>query len=332
VRMSTRPSALTGLLLALLLVSPLAGPAAVSGSPGDGTGIDLSAPPGPTGVASLDVEIATDTGRFPARVWLPATGDEHPGSGLPVVAPGRHPVIVFGHGYLGRVEWYWSTLHHLATWGFIVVAPMSGLELVPDHDAFVEDLRRVLDWLEAEDEAPGGWLEGHVLRGAYGASGHSMGGGASVVAAARDERFAAVANLAAAELRLGAVESLAGLEAPLLLVAAGEDRFTPVAVHQRPMFEAKETGPVQLRVIEGGSHCGFLDARPFPVICDQASIAEESQRAIARRLLTGWFLYWLAGREDLAGDAWPSDAEPGVSLEVRGRLPADAATLAGRAR
>jgi predicted dienelactone hydrolase len=282
--------------------------------------------PGPAMVAIVDMEVATPTGSFPATLHVPASGAEHPASGLPAIAPGRHPVVVFGHGYLGRVEWYRSTLEHLASWGLIVVAPRSGLELFPDHDAYVEDFSRVLDWLEAEDERPGGWLEGRVLRGAYGASGHSMGGGASIVAAARDARFRSVANLAAAELRVGAIESVARLEAPLLLVAGEVDGFTPVEDHQRPMFEAKEEGPVQLRVIEGGSHCGFLDELPFAALCDRATIDEETQRAISRRLLAGWFLYWLSGREDLSGLVWPSVPEPGVGLETRGPAPNAAAT------
>ena len=44
----------------------------------------------------------------------------------------------------------------------------------------------------------------------------------------------------------------------MLLVAASEDRITPVDGHQRPIFEAAN-GPTQLRIIEGGGHCGYLD-------------------------------------------------------------------------
>lgn len=333
---------LTGLLVAGLSGSSLlTGVAGLESSreaiPGDDP-TDLSAL-GPWARASMQVHIPTPSGGYRATVVFPYDGHDDATTGDPLAAPGQHPAIVFGHGYLGRVEWYTATLHHLASWGFVVLAPHSALELFPDQESYVDDFSRALDWLEAEDGRPGSWLEGRLAHGRYGASGHSMGGGASIVAAARDTRFGAVANLAAADLRIGAVEAVADLRVPLLLVAAGADRVTRVDAHQRRLFEAAGRGapgaagaagtartteppdrpPVGLAIIEGGGHCGFLWSSALSdALCGVGDIGRQRQMALSHRLLTGWFLYWLAGRKDLREAVWPATPEPGITLEWGG--------------
>ena len=174
-------------------------------------------------------------------------------------------MVAFGHGYLADVGWYESTLAHLASWGIVVIAPRSAGELFPDHAAFADDLLSALDWVVAEAGRPGsGWPGGPVDPMALGLSGHSMGGGAALLAAARDPAVRAVATLAAAETDPSAIAAAAEIAAPALFVAAADDAITPVGEHQRPMFEAKATGPAELRTIAGASHCGFLDQETHP--------------------------------------------------------------------
>jgi dienelactone hydrolase len=145
-----------------------------------------------------------------------------------------------------------------------------------------------------------------------------MGGGASLAAAARDPRFRAVANLAAADLRGGVADDLAALETPVLLVAGDRDAIAPLEQHQRPLFEAKRIGPAQLAVIEGGSHCGFLQPPAIAeAICDRADIDPGRQLAIAHGLLTDWFLLELSGREELRERVWSESPRPGVRNDSR---------------
>lgn len=305
--------ALRGLLLAAILVASLAGlsaatvPAQVPDSASDG--------PSPVGFRDVTVEVGEHS--FSARIHYPAAPGTS-GRDAPRAA-GRFPVIVFGHGYLGIVERYESTLRPLATWGFIVVAPRSAGELLPDHSGYAHDFGRVLDWIEAQDATPGSWLEGAVLRGAYGASGHSMGGGASLLAAAHDPRVRTVANLAAAETDPSAIAVMGSISAPVLLIAGSEDTLAPIARNQRPMFEAKTDGQAQLRVIAGGYHCGFMDPDPIlSLACDRGSLDATTQLAFTRRLLTDWFRHQLLGDADLESTVWPRAGDAQVSLEAKG--------------
>ena len=298
-----------GMTVVLLLVLPLAGSAAGPAVAATGS-VTYE-------VAARDVNVHAGERSFSARVLYPAgpaNDDDAP------VANGRYPAIVFGHGYLATVERYESTLRDLAARGFLVVAPRSGDGPFPSHAAFASDFSVVLDWLDGMDGDTGSWLAGHVLRGAYGAAGHSMGGGASLLAAAGDARFMTVANLAAAETRPSAIAVMPSITAPVLLIGGSDDAIAPVADHQRPMFEAKTTGPVQLRIIKGGSHCGFLDPDALLALgCDTGSIPAAVQLAITQDLLGDWFRYELLGDTSLESDVWPEVGDTGVSLEQEGR-------------
>ncbi|MHC4834329.1 MAG: alpha/beta hydrolase, partial [Planctomycetota bacterium] len=65
---------------------------------------------------------------------------------------GPYPVFSFGHGFLTPVSRYDSTLDHLATHGFLVIASRSGGELFPSHAAFAADLVHCLDHVIALGE------------------------------------------------------------------------------------------------------------------------------------------------------------------------------------
>jgi dienelactone hydrolase len=263
---------------------------------------------------ALEVEVPRThggTGAFAARVFVPLP----PSDGDVTAAT---PAVAFGHGYLASVDWYESTLAHLASRGIVVIAPRSASELLPDHAAFADDLLSALDWVVSASRTDEAWPGGPVDPQALGLSGHSMGGGAALLAAARDPGVRAVATLAAAETDPSAIGAAADIVAPVLFLAAGDDAITPVSEHQRPMFEAKASGPAQLRTIEGASHCGFLDLETviLGLVCDEAAIGPEEQRRITREVLTAWLRYELAGDEAMEPLAWP-DASDGATLVER---------------
>ena len=273
---------------------------------------------GPHEVATLEVSVPRTrggSGSFEARLYVPLPREwdaEAPAASSPVVA--------FGHGYQASVDWYESTLAHLASRGIVVIAPRSAGGLFPDHSAFADDLLSALDWVTAAAK-PGSrdWPGGPVDPEALGLSGHSMGGGAALLAAARDPAIRAVATLAAAETDPSAIMAAGTIAAPVLFVAAGDDAITPLAEHQRPMFEAKAVGPAELRTIVGASHCGFLDLQTplLRLVCDDASIGPDEQRRLTRALLAAWLRHELAGDAAAAALAWPGVSDDSTLVETR---------------
>lgn len=308
---------LTPILVLLVLFAVVRPVQARAAAPSPGSAAtSASTSVGPVTVG--DAEVTVDGRTFGA--WL-----LHPDpAGDGDAAAGPWPVVIFGHGFLTPVERYATTLRALAGHGFLVVAPRSGGELFPDHAAFAADLSAVIDWLEVEHVRPDGLLEGRVDLERVAVSGHSMGGGASILAAAEDPRIRTVATLAAADTRPSAVEAAARLTVPSLLIAGELDAIAPIADHQRPIFEAAEGAPAQLRTILGGSHCGFTDAGSGGLIgelsglvCDTGTISEATQQAITVRLLVDWLRVHLGDAADPAAMAWPDDPVDGTTVESR---------------
>jgi pimeloyl-ACP methyl ester carboxylesterase len=294
-----------GVVVALLL--SLGAPPAIHGATPAGGEMDY-AQRGPYAVDIREVTVPRPgTGeRFEARLFLPLAVD---GAGNEV-----SPIFAFGHGYLAPIDIYQSTLEHLASWGITVVAPRSGSGLVPSHEAFGADLVAALDQIGAAASEED-WLGLPVDRTARSVGGHSMGGGAAVLAARLDPGIRTVATLSAADTRPSAVAAAEGVEASILLVAGSEDRITPVDRHQRPIFEAA-AGPAQLRVIEGGGHCGYLDqADLIGLVCGRASLSEEEQRAEGQAALSAWLRARLM--DDAAAQDYVEAGGPRLTIERR---------------
>jgi pimeloyl-ACP methyl ester carboxylesterase len=245
------------------------------------------------------------------------TGDNTPydGSGAP------YPAISFGHGFLASPELYRSTLEHLATWGYFVVAPETNNDLYPFALPLSEAIRYCLTYLEQQNINPTSWLFGQVDVVRFGVSGHSMGGGASILAAAEDNRIKVVVNLAAAETVPSAIQASSCITVPHMLVSGSEDIITPIQIQQY-MYDAG-FAPKLLPIIRGGSHHGFADC---PISgCSSGSLPWAIQLQITRRLLTAFFELYLRNRLEawdwVWGNAIRQDpliqliAESGIAIE-----------------
>ncbi len=308
-------------LLAILLVSawplrprdPLPDPLPDPSRAGGSARLDE----GPAGWRRIRIDRPAG-GSFSALFFYPARSAGEDSAFDPEGGP--YPGIAFGHGFAQTPDRYDGTLAHLAGQGYLVVAPESftGILPAPDHDAFAEDLRLSLGWLE--QAGAGALPEAAELAGAvdeesFGLSGHSMGGGAAVLAAARDPRVGALAPLAAAETSPSAVAAMSEVDVPALLLAGSEDAITPVEAAQAPIFDAGRH-PRLLPIILGGSHCGFQD-RPFPIACDQGSLDAETQLALTRRILTAFFDLHLKRDESRWRQVWGPELLEDPALEVR---------------
>ena len=259
--------------------------------------------PGPHAAGIRQVSISrADGSAFASWLIHPATaaGADTPPDRF--AAP--YPAIVFGHGFLAPPALYLATATHLASWGFVVITPASALALFPDHDAYAADYSFAADWLEDIGPNLGAGWAGMVDPLALAASGHSMGGGAAVLAAAADTRFRALGLLAPAEtFPTSAIERAAALQAATLSVAGSEATITPLPRHAAPMFRAI-TAPRQLALIVGGSHCGFVSA-PLPDwVCDRARLPAQAQLDALYRSMVPFMLFQLDRRPDLEQQVW----------------------------
>ncbi len=253
--------------------------------------------------------VRADGGTFPAVLYYPAQtrGEEAPVD--PEGAP--YPAIAFGHGFLQTPQRYDRTLEHLATWGYFLIAPQSHTGLAPSHSGMANDLLASLAWLEEQHGQAGSWLRGQVDSHTRGLLGHSMGGGASLLAVAIDPSLSAVATLAAADTAPSAAGGLTAVRTPLAFLVGSEDRLVPPSRTAALYRSARP--PKQLVTILGGSHCGFQDD-PFPIGCDHGSLARSEQLAITRARLTAFFGLYLKGDQALDPSVWGPPNDGRVTL------------------
>ena len=123
---------------------------------------------------------------------LPTTLATDAYSGVPISAKGPFPVVLFSHGYGGYPEQSSFLTDHLATWGFVVVAPdhrsrdlkavVSGTTGQGQND--VTDLRQALAYVTTLNSTPGTLLTGKLDLSRVASLGHSAGGGAAISVAA----------------------------------------------------------------------------------------------------------------------------------------------------
>lgn len=286
-------------LAAALAVSPAA--TAATASPSAVAAVDPSSS-GSFAVAHTDLTVSASGRSFTARVWYPGTTA---GADAPVAA-GSHPGLAFGHGFFQDISKYESLLEHYASWGFITVTPKSQGGLFPSHSGFADDLNASLTWLTAQNTTSGSRFAGTVDTAHLGLSGHSMGGGAALLAAGRDSAVKAVSTLAAAETDPSAVAASGTLTMPAQYVAGSADSIAGVADNQKKMYDAKPS-PTQLRVITGGFHCGFVDNSGIG--CDSGSLTRAAQQKLTRGITTAFLLHTLGVDSSLYDQVWGSSAQ-----------------------
>ena len=283
-RIDSDTSRVVGLMVmvGLLLVLGQVGSAPASGSSGASSSRALHASAatlGVPGVTSKTVTVMVGSRSFPARLSYPTRG-------------GNYPALAFGHGYLARASWYASTLDALAQTGIVMIAPDSETGAGADPSRFADDLNRSLAWLASESRAEGTAVpRGKVDGSRTAVAGHSMGGGAALLAAARSRTVDTVATLAAGEPSPPAASAARWLRVASLFVVGSDDRTVPAA--DTAMRFRRAPPPSLFASITGGSHCGFVDNAPPG--CDRARISYPRQRALTRELLRRWFGRYLRG-------------------------------------
>ena len=205
-------------------------------------------------------------------------------------APGRHPLVVFAHGFGLLPGTYANLLDAWARAGYVVAAPAFPLERAnapggPDESDLINeprDISFVVDRLLALDTTAHGALTGAIDRSRIAVAGHSDGAVAALAAAYdprfRDARFRAAIVLSGA--MLGGMTSFSLHGPPLLAIQGTADPINPPATTSG--YFARAHRPKFLLWLLGASH------RP-------PYTTEQPQLGIVERATIGFLAHYLRG-------------------------------------
>jgi predicted dienelactone hydrolase len=275
----------TGVLAAIFLCAPSTVLAFANESP-DALG------PNKVGHREMSIFDAARANReLPLQIWYPADSvswDAGPNFTLtPLVlalgitstvakddvalASASYPLIVFSHGFGGFNIQSLGLMEHLASHGFVVVAPnhtgnTQDDQSSPDPEADrYPDIALVIDELIAENLDPGSPYFGHVDGTNAGVAGHSYGGMTAMFMAAGhdgnppDTRVNAIMPIAASSANLTDSE-IEGITVPTLLMVGTLDGLQAETIRSHGLISS---APDLFRVdVVGANHTHFAN------VCD----------------------------------------------------------------
>lgn len=237
------------------------------------------------GVASLELEDTTrptppnrdfpgsPTRPLPSKVWYPtlspsAAQEQGALPGTPPSAPSGFPLIVFGHGITSEGAEGGFVAAHLATHGYVVIAPDFPLSKgsAPGGPTALDVGNQAGDVLFLTLA-----LQDPALQAAFpvaslvdfdhiGVLGYSLGG-ATMALIGNDPSIDAVATLAPATCPVNQAGVPTALDKPLLILQGTTDAIVTDVLNSTPLFNASET-PKFIGRIDNGSHGGFLTRGP----------------------------------------------------------------------
>jgi dienelactone hydrolase len=226
------------------------------------------------------------------ELYYPA---EVPGDDVPV-ADGAFPFVVFGHGFVMGFAAYQNITDVLVQEGYILIYVETESGLTPVHSEFGLDLAYVADHFYNENSSSSWGFETHVIdRCAI--MGHSMGGGATWLAASTSMSVDCIAGLAPAETNPSAIAAASEVTVPAIVLSGSSDAVTLPSDNHTPIFEATSSACKYFVNILEGSHCGYANSGSP---CDLApsefffnGLSREEQQQITHEILLAWFDVYL---------------------------------------
>jgi dienelactone hydrolase len=189
------------------------------------------------------------------EIYYPATSA---GTSTPV-ASGTYPVIVFGHGFAMTWDAYSNIWEHYVPRGYIMafVRTESSLFPSPSHGDFGLDLKLVAQKM-LDLQTTNALFQNHIYP-KVGIMGHSMGGGASFLAANNNTNIHALIGLAPAETNPSAISVAPNVQVPSIVFSGSSDGVTPPSQHHIPMYDGVTSTCKSFVNIIGGAHCYFAN-------------------------------------------------------------------------
>jgi len=217
------------------------------------------------------------------------------------VASGQFPVITFGHGFAMSWDAYTNIWQRYAAKGYILAFPRTegGLIPAPSHGDFGTDLKQVSDKMLALNSNASSIFNGKILQKAA-IMGHSMGGGATMLAAANNTNIHAVIGMAPAQTNPEATLAAPNISVPALIFSGTADGVTPPAEHHIPIYNGLASSCKNFVNITGGGHCYYAGTN---FNCDfgegtsspNISITRDVQQQLTYAILDPWLDFILKG-------------------------------------
>lgn len=181
------------------------------------------------------------------------------GEGVPV-ASGifKFATVVFGHGYQLTYANYLWLKDSLVPKGYFVAFPRTEEELFPDHTAFAKDLAFITQKMNAGNSLSSFFFYKR-LNGKFAVSGHSMGGGCSLLSVQYSNLITTVCPFAAAETNPSAIAACSTITIPAVLFAGKQDCVTPPYTNQIPMYDALSSSCKTYIEIKSAKHCHWAN-------------------------------------------------------------------------
>jgi len=241
-------------------------------------------------VSTTYIDLTRSDRSIACEVYYPSTmaGDAVP------VADGTFPFIAFGHGFVMDYTAYQNITDAIVTSGYVMIYVETEGGFAPAHADFGLDLAYVADHFFEENATAGSLFQSHLIdRCAI--MGHSMGGGATWLAATTSASVDCIAGLAPAETNPSAIAAASNVNVPALVLSGSSDVVTPPADHHIPIYEGTTTECKIFVDILNGSHCGYANSGS---LCDFGEfgfngLSRAEQQVITHDLLLAFFDFHL---------------------------------------
>ena len=188
------------------------------------------------------------------EVYYPA---DKSGENVPITT-GNYPIIVFGHGFVMNWKSYQNFWDELVPKGYVICFPTTEMGLFPSHQNFGRDLKFVATQMQNENVNDNS-IFFNSLSPKTALMGHSMGGGASVLAAENNSSISTLICFAPAETNPSAISAASNTTIPSLIFSGEDDCVAPPKKHQNLIYEGLNAScKTHISIINGG-HCYFAN-------------------------------------------------------------------------
>lgn len=237
--------------------------------------------------------------RVTADLWYPVVP---PGQAVPdgEAIPQKFPVICFAHGYQHPGNRYENLVGMIVPAGYIMISLTTFEGPFPSHRGYADEVR----FLSGAVSGMGSDTLSPLYRIAdtlVCLMGHSMGGGASFIAAAGNSDVDALVALTPYEIRPSAIEAAGMVSVPTLIFSGTADCITPPEKNHLPMYERSAAEDRTYISIINGSHCGMGALRKCftaeKLAGCKGGMGTEEQTVILSRYIIPWLDCFLKGEK-----------------------------------